>query len=176
MKKAVSMILALILILGVAEIKTGFITLDYNEEATLKGKDDFSLDLYGWRQAGEKFAILRAQQIVQGEMKEDDAIIGHHWFPTASIDFYVARPLGLKTLGYGPLERIHKYRWINDELGGLTQGADYWYLADSHYFIDPQQVFAYTNFKEIKCLGIIPIERNGKTVRNIFVYKCRYLV
>ena len=169
-------VLALILILGIAEIKTGFVTFDRHEEASLRGKDDISLDLYGWRQAGEKFAVLRAQQIAQGEMKETDDIIGHHWFPTASIDYYVARPLGLKVLGYGPLERIHKYRWINDALGGLTQGADYWYLADSHYFIDPEQAYAYTNFKEIKCLGIIPIERHGKVVRNIFVYKCRYLV
>ena len=167
---------ALVIFLGVAEIKTGFFVLDHHEEATLKGKDDLTLDMYGWRQASEKFAALRTQKIAEGEMKESDAIIGHHWFPTASIDYYLGRPLHIKVLGYGPLERIHKYRWINKKQGGFTQGADYWYLADSHYFIDPEQAYAYTNFKEIKCLGIIPIERNGKVARNIFVYKCRSLV
>lgn len=167
---------ALVLVVGTAEIKTGFIQLDKNTESTTLGKDDISLDVYGWRQLSEKFAAFRAAQIENGEMKEEDAIIGNNWFPTASIDYYVARPLQMTVLGYGPLERIHKYLWINEKRGGFTQGADYWYLADSHFFIDPEQAYAYTNFKEIKLLGIIPIERSGKVVRNVFVYQCRHLV
>ena len=168
--------LALILLVGIAEIKTGFIPLDHHTETAMIGKDDISLDLYGWRQAGEKFKAFRAEQIAKGEMKEDDAIIGHHWFPTASIDYYIARPLNLNVLGYGPLEGIHKYHWTNDKRGGFTKGADYWYLADSHYFIDPEKVYVDVNFKEIKLAGILPIERQGKIVRNIFVYECKSLV
>lgn len=168
--------LALILITGVVEIKTGIIPLDRHTEPTMTGKDDITLDMYGWRQAGEKFAAFRAQEIAEGKMKEGDAIIGNQWFPTASIDYYIARPLHLKVLGYGSLERIHKYQWINKERGGFTKGADYWYLADSHYFIDPEQAYAYFNFKEIKLAGIIPIERRDKVVRNLFVYECKSLV
>ena len=167
---------AFVLIVGTAEIKTGFIALDHNTDAKALGKDDISLDLYGWRQLSTKFADFRAEQIAQGVMKEEDAIIGNNWFPTASIDYYVARPLNMTVLGYGPLERIHKYLWINKKRGGFTQGSDYWYLADSHFFIDPEQAYAYTNFKEIQCLGVIPIERNGKVVRNFYVYKCNHLV
>ena len=167
---------ALVLIIGTTEIKTGFIPLDKNIEATILGKDDVSLDLYGWRQLREKFAVFRSEQIENGEMKEGDALIGNNWFPTASIDYYIAQPLNMTVLGYGPLERIHKYLWINEKRGGFTLNDDYWYLADSHFFIDPEQAYAYTNFKEIKLLGIIPIERNGKVVRNIFVYKCHHLV
>ncbi|MBP5572930.1 MAG: glycosyltransferase family 39 protein [Bacteroidales bacterium] len=169
-------VLALILVVGVAEIKTGFIPLDRHEEPQRIGKDDISLDLYGWRQAGEKFAAFRTQEIAEGRMHEGDAIIGNSWFPTASIDYYIARPLGLKVLGYGPLERIHKYQWINEERGGFTKKADYWYLADSHYFIDPEKAYAYVNFKNIELAGVIPIERNGKVVRNLLVYECKSLV
>ena len=169
-------VLALILIVGVTEIKTGIIPLDDNTEATRIGHDDITLDLYGWRQAGAKFADLRAQAIANNEMAVDADIIGNNWFPTASIDYYLAQPLGIATLGYGPLEKIHKYQWINEQRGGFTKGKDYWYLADSHYFIDPLKVYAYTNFKDIKLAGIIPIERNGKIVRNIFVYECKSLV
>ena len=168
--------LALTLILGVTEIKTGFVPLDKNTEATRIGHDDPTLDLYGWRQASAKFADFRAQAIANGELSDDADIIGHNWFPTANIDYYLARPLGIKTLGYGPLEKIHKYLWINEQEGGFTPGKDYWYLADSRYFIDPTTVYAYTNFKDIRLAGIIPIERNGKTVRNIFVYECKSLV
>ena len=173
---AASSLLVLTLVVGVAEIKTGFIPLDRHQEAKELGKDDFSLDLYGWRQAGAKFAAFRAGAIAKGEMEEDDAIIGYNWFPTANIDYYVARPLGLKVLGYGPLEKIHKYQWINKKRGGFEKKANYWYLADSHYFIDPEEVYAYVNFKEIKLAGVIPIERNGKVVRNLLVYECKHLI
>lgn len=169
-------VLLLILVAGTIEIKTGIIPLDNNTEATRIGHDDITLDLYGWRQTGAKFADFRAQAIANGEMTADADIIGYNWFPTANIDYYIARPLDIKTLGYGPLEKIHKYQWINEQCNGFTPGKDYWYLADSRYFIDPMKAYAYTNFKDIKLAGVIPIERNGKTVRNIFVYECKSLV
>ena len=167
---------ALVVLVGTMEIKTGFVPLDHNTEARSLGKDDITLDLYGWRQLGTKFADFRAEQIEKGVMKETDGIIGNNWFPTANLDYYVARPLHMDVLGYGPLERIHKYLWINEKRGGFVLNADYWYLADSHFFIDPEKAYAYTNFKEIRLLGTIPIERNGKVVRNIFVYQCHHLV
>ena len=169
-------LLAITLAVGVAEIKTGFIPLDRHTDARELGKDDFTLDMYGWRQLGPKFEEIRAQEIAAGKMKEEDGIIGNNWFPTANIDYYAARPLGLKVLGYGPLNRIHKYQWINEKRGGFKIGTNYWYLADSHFFIDPEQAYAYVNFKDIELVGIIPITRCGNTVRNIFVYECKGLV
>ena len=169
-------ILALTLILGVAEIKTGFVPLDHHTEATELGKDDPTLDVYGWRQAGEKFAEIYQQEIANGNMQPDDPIIGHKWFPTASFHYYAARPLGINMLGYGSLQDIHKYMWINNIENGFEKGRNYWYLADSHFLLDPEEIYQYTNFLNIKQIAIIPIERNGKTVRNIFVYECESLV
>ena len=169
--------LILTLTMGVLEIKTGFVPLDSHTEPTQIGKSDVTLDMYGWRrQASAKFNEIRAKAITEGEMPEDAGIIGHNWFPTASIHYYIARPLGLKVKGYGHFERIHKYQWINEIEGGFTKGEDYWYIADSHYYIDPDEAYAYTNFKEICLADTIPIERNGKTVRNLFVYECKSLV
>lgn len=168
-------LLALVLALGIAEIKTGFIPLDRHTDPTEVGRDDITLDLYGWRQAGEKFAEIYHHEIERGWMQPDDPIIGHKWFPTASIHYYVARPLGLNVLGYGPLEEIHKYLWINDKEGGFEKERSYWYLADSHFFLDPEKIYKYSNFWKIKLIDIIPIERNGKVVRNIYVYKCLFL-
>lgn len=169
-------ILALTLIVGTAEIKTGFVPLDHHTDAKELGRDDLTLDLYGWRQVGEKFADIYAQEVAKGNMQPNDAIIGHKWFPSASFHYYVARPLNINMLGYGGLKNIHKYMWINNIEGGFEEGRNYWYLADSHFFLDPEEIYKYTNFLNIKQVAIIPIERNGKTVRNIFVYECQSLV
>lgn len=169
-------ILAITVIIGVAEIKTGFVPLDHHSGITKLGKDDPTLDVYGWRQLSKEFQAIREQQIANGEMTENDPIIGHLWFPTANFHYYVARPLDMEVLGYGTLEEIHKYQWINQKTAGYKKGANYWYLADSHYFIDPHEIFAYTNFRHVELVGIIPVTRNGKVVRNVLVYKCKSLV
>jgi hypothetical protein len=168
-------VLAITLIVGVAEIKTGFILLDKHTEPEMLGRDDFTLDMYGWRQLGEKFADFREEKINEGVMKEEDGIVANQWFPLANLDYYVARPLGMRVMGLGWPEFLHKYLWINDERGGFHLGENYWFLSDSRYMKDPKETYQWY-FKEIELAGIIPIERNGKTVKNFFVYTCRDLM
>ena len=167
-------VLLLTLVIGVAEIKTGFIPLDKHTEPEMLGRDDFTLDMYGWRQLGEKFADFREEKIAEGLMKEEDGIVANQWFPLANLDYYVARPLNMKVMGLGWPEFLHKYLWINDERGGFQQGEDYWFLSDSRYMKDPKETYQWF-FKDIELAGVIPIERNGKTVKNFFVYTCKGL-
>ena len=166
--------LLLTLVIGVTEIKTGFIPLDKHNEPEQLGRDDFTLDMYGWRQLGEKFAVFREEKIVEGIMDAEDGIVANQWFPLANLDYYVARPLGVRVMGLGWPEQLHKYLWINDEKGGFHLGENYWFLTDSHYFKDPKETYQWF-FKEIELVGVIPIERNGKTVKNFFVYTCKGL-
>ena len=167
-------VLVITLTIGVAEIKTGFIPLDKHSKPEQLGRDDFTLDMYGWRQLGEKFADFREQKIAEGVMKAEDGIVANQWFPLANLDYYVARPLGLKVMGLGWPEFLHKYLWINDKRGGFKLGKDYWFLSDSRYMKDPKETYQWY-FKEIELVGIIPIERNEKTVKNFFVYTCKGL-
>ena len=168
-------VLMFTLVMGVAEIKTGFIPLDKHTEPEMLGRDDFTLDMYGWRQLGEKFAEFREQKIAEGIMKAEDGIVANQWFPLANLDYYVARPLGMRVMGLGWPEFLHKYLWINDERGGFHLGEDYWFLSDSRYFKNPKETYQWY-FKEIELVGIIPIERGGKTVKNFFVYTCKDLM
>ena len=138
------------------------------------GRDDFTLDMYGWRQLGEKFADFREEKIAEGIMKTEDGIVANQWFPLANLDYYVARPLKMRVMGLGWPEFLHKYLWINDERGGFHLGEDYWFLSDSRYMKDPKETYQWF-FKEIELAGVIPIERNGKTVKNFFVYTCKGL-
>lgn len=173
--KASLLVTFIVSIIGSIEIKTGFVTLDRHTEETELGKDDFTLDMYGWRQLGEKFATFRNEKIAEGIMSENDAIVSNNWFPAANIDYYVARPLGMKVMGLGLPENIHKYLWINEERGGLQVGSDYWFITDSHYYHDPTEIYKNGMFSKIELLGQIPIERNRKTVKNCFIYKCSNL-
>jgi hypothetical protein len=168
-------VLVVVLVIGVAEIKTGFIPLDKHTEPEQLGRDDFTLDMYGWRQLGEKFADFREQKIAEGVMKSEDGIVANQWFPLANLDYYVARPLGMRVMGLGWPEFLHKYLWINDERGGFHLGEDYWFLSDSRYMKDPKETYQWY-FKEIKQVGMIEIERCGKPAKNFFVYTCKDLL
>ena len=167
-------VLLLTLVVGVAEIKTGFIPLDKHTEPEQVGRDDFTVDMYGWRQLGEKFADFRAQKIAEGVMNEEDGIVANQWFPLANLDYYVARPLGLRVMGLGWPEFLHKYLWINDERGGFRLGENYWFLSDSRYMKDPKTTYQWF-FKEIELVGVIEIDRCGKPAKNFFVYTCKDL-
>lgn len=167
-------VLVITLVIGVAEIKTGFIPLDKHTEPEMLGRDDFTLDMYGWRQLAEKFADFRAQKIAEGVMSEEDGIVANQWFPLANLDYYVARPLNLRVMGLGWPEQLHKYLWVNEERGGFQLGEDFWFLSDSHYFKDPKTTYQWF-FKEIELVGTIEIERCGKPVKNFFVYTCKDL-
>lgn len=167
-------VLSLTVVVGVAEIKTGFIPLDKHTEAETLGRNDFTLDMYGWRQLGEKFAAFREEKIAEGLMSEEEGIVADEWFPLSHLDYYVARPLGMRAMGLGWLQWLHKYLWINEERGGFHLGESYWFLTDSRYPKDPKSMYQWY-FEEIEWVGTIEIERCGKPARNFFVYTCKHL-
>ena len=167
-------VLLLTLVIGVAEIKTGFIPLDKHTESEMLGRDDFTLDMYGWRQLGKKFADFREEKIEEGLMQAEDGIVANQWFPLAHLDYYVARPLDMRAMALGQPEYIHKYLWINKDRGGFHLGENYWFLTDSRYFKDPKTTYRWY-FKDIELVGTIEIERCGKPAKNVFVYTCKNL-
>ncbi|MCR5658225.1 MAG: glycosyltransferase family 39 protein [Bacteroidales bacterium] len=167
-------VLIITLVVGVAEIKTGFIPLDKHTEPEMLGRDDFTLDMYGWRQLGEKFAEFREEKIAEGVMKAEDGIVANQWFPLANLDYYVAHPLGMRVMGLGWPEFLHKYLWINDKRGGFHLGENYWFLSDSRYMKNPKETYQWF-FKEIELVGTIEIDRCGKPAKNFFVYTCKGL-
>ena len=161
--------------LGIVEINTGFIPFDWHTEPEKLGRNDFTLDMYGWEQLEEKFATLREEKIAEGVMKAEDGIVADEWFPLANLDYYVARPLGMKVMGVGYLEKLHKYLWINEERGGFQKGEDFWFLTDSRYYKRPEALYP-GGFESMEFIDTITIERCGKPAKNFFVYACKGLI
>ena len=170
-------VMAFVLILGVTEIKTGFIPLNFSERSkTVQryGEGDFTLDMYGWRKIRPEFQSIREEMIEKGEMAESDGMIALNWYPLANMDYYVAYPLGVDMYGFRDPSFIHKYAWINEERGGLELGGDYWFLTESFDYYDPDK-YLKPYFKEIIPTDTITIERGGKTAKYVFVYMLKDL-
>ena len=170
-------VMGFVLIVGVTEIKTGFIPLNFSERSkTLQryGEGDFTLDMYGWRKIRPEFQSIREEMIEKGEMSESDGMIALNWYPLANMDYYVAYPLGIDMYGFRDPSFIHKYAWINEERGGLELGGDYWFLTESFDYYDPDK-YLKPYFKEIIPTDTITIERGGKTAKYVFVYMLKDL-
>lgn len=162
-------LLLLVLVVGFGQITWGWFTLDKHKEFNKMGKDDFSLDMYGWEQLGEKFKTVREQQIEEGNMQLQDPIISYNWFPAAHLDYYVARPININVLAIGSLEKIHKYAWINKDRGGFYKEMNGWYITSSRNFKDPNESMK-NYFSEIGTADTIYIYRNQKHIMNYYIY------
>lgn len=156
-------LLLLVLVLGTGQIKGGWLLYDGSDDPRTLGRKDVSLDMYGWRQLGKKYK------------SNGLPIVSHRWFPAANLDYYVAKPNGLKVLAIGDLSSIHKYAWINKERGGFQEGMDVMYLTMSRDYKDPYDHYR-NYFEEISPVDTIRITRSGKHVQNVFIYQMNNLL
>jgi len=159
--------IVLVLTLGFAQINYGLIDLK-----KYLG-NDLTLDMYGWRKLKEPFGALKEKRESQQLIQKDAPIISYRWFPAAHIDYYVALPNHTFVLGLGPLERIHKYAWINEARGGFKLGMDAWYLAFDYDYVSPDFLKAY--FKESIPTDTITIHRGGQIAKEVYVYMLKDL-
>jgi len=164
-----------IIILGLAQINYGVFNFDKTTDYHRIGKDDPSLDMFGYKQTGKVFKQIVERDIQNGTMSENSFYTGSNWFPLANYDYYAATPAGLKSLGIGKLGKIHKYAWINNDNGGFDYGMDAYYITDSREYNYPDTLF-YSYFEDIIPADTIQIYRNGKIAKRAFVFRMKNLI
>jgi hypothetical protein len=161
----VALLLLFLIIVG------GFTQINYGWIPFKKWKsDDFSVQLYGWRQLGEKFPPIAEKHATDNTMPADAPIITFRWFPAANLDYYVASPSGNKVYALGTLTRIHKYYWIDKERGNLPIGISVYYIAFSDDYQYPGDLFGHF-FDSIDVADTIPIYRGHDLIRKAYVYR-----
>lgn len=154
-----------LLIVASITINTGWLLPDPKVETPeLAGRRDALMDMYGWKQVGRKL-----EQFFKEEQLTELPIVSDKWFPAAHIDYYVAHPLGMKVYGLGNLHDIHKYYWINKEYEALDLQRVL-YITDSRNFRRPSEIYSHL-YQRMECLVVLPVLRNGRTVKNVFVYQ-----
>jgi hypothetical protein len=158
-----------ILVAGTIQIRYGTILpAEKNSDPTNLGHSDFTLDMYGWKQAKIKFSQFLIREKIPDNDTRGVKIIENKWFPAAHLDFYIAHPLNIDIIVPGNIGAIHKYYWIN-KTRHIAPGDRVYFITSSQHYFAPEEFMHY--FTTIIPRDTIPIERNGVTVKNLFIFE-----
>lgn len=167
--RASLLLLVIVLTFGVLQIKTGFIPLsDDNDDKTRYGHNDVTLDMYGWNKMADDFK--NNYSAVNNLPESNDFMLSYRWFPAAHIDYYIARPLGLKTYVWGSPEMTHEFEKINHLNGAIPGGSNAFYITTSRDFRAPSEEMI-SKFTEIMPADTFSILRSGKIAEYWFLYR-----
>ncbi|KAA6439500.1 glycosyltransferase family 39 protein [Dyadobacter flavalbus] len=137
------------------------------------GAGDATLDIYGWDQLKLAFEKIRKEDLRTGRMKADAPMLVHQWFPGAHLYYYVAYPLGMRLIGAGDLNNIHKFWWLNARYGAIAPGEDAYYIAPSTNFSDPALLYT-GSFRQYEKAGVITQYRNSAIARYWYIYRLKH--
>jgi hypothetical protein len=165
-------ILFLALSVGFLEVNTGLLTNSSEDDPRMLGRNNITLDMYGWKQLNVKFSELYDADLFSKNINADAPIIAHRWFPAAHFDYYLAKPNNMNLIAIGSLEQIHKYAWINRQRPALRRGSDAYFITGSRDYKSPDYLLQY--FAYIEKPETIRIFKGNRHVQNFFVYRLRY--
>ncbi|MBO9570751.1 MAG: glycosyltransferase family 39 protein [Chitinophagaceae bacterium] len=132
------------------------------------GKNDVTLDMTGWRQFGNDFSNYYKKEAALNN-KKPKYIFSNYWFPAGHLDFYVAHPMNINVIGFGRVQDIHHFAWLNKYLPPLQQGDWAYYITISNFNEPPPQKLI-ENFREVSTPVLIKQMRNGAIARYFYVY------
>ncbi len=159
-----TLLITLILVIGVGQINYGWIDLKKF------GLDDFSSQLYGWKQLGQKVDKVLQDDLRKDPRMQNSPLLSFRWFPAANLDYYVARPANRKVYALGALERIHKYYWIDNKNGTLRKGTNAYYIGLSDDYNDPRHLYGRL-YDSISSPDTIRIFRGKEMIREAYIYR-----
>jgi Dolichyl-phosphate-mannose-protein mannosyltransferase len=133
------------------------------------GKGDISLDSYGWKEAGEKFAIIYNEKEVNKTIESKPVLVCNNWWG-AHDEYFFARPLGIKMIGLGSVDKLHNYAWKNKmALKGSNMDTAYCIVHSDEYY-DARKTYS-QYYASIDSVTTIKIFRRNKPAHNFHVYK-----
>lgn len=146
-------------------------TLSQQKQGLLTGEGDFTLDMYGWEEAGKKFDSLYKSDVAKKIMPFNAPIIINKWFPGAHTDFYIANKTKQPTFGIGRLFDLHQYYW-SDKYKKPLQNDDAAYLIVPSNLYNREtlhEVNKYFNYYEMPV--ILSLLRNGVLCKYLYVFR-----
>ena len=151
-------------------------TLSPKKSGQQMGDGDFTLDIYGWKQAGQKIDSVHKDDIAQHIMPADAPIIVNKWFPAAHIDFYIASLTRQQTYALGNLFDLHQYHWLNQYKKPLKQGDPAYFIIPSNLYKQEDIDQLKKNFTSISPPTVVPIFRSGAICKEYFIFRLKGFV
>ena len=134
------------------------------------GDGDLTLDMSGWKQAGDEFQNIYKNDVKNGVMPASADMICYKWFPAAHEDYYFCRPIGMQMIGLGSAFDLHEYIWYNNYRKNLGTYDKVYCVVPSNENYDPK--VTYSGFYDhIDSITAIPGFRKGKLARSFYVYR-----
>lgn len=140
-----------------------------SKQAQKFGEDDFTLDLFGWRQFSTEFTTWLREQERTKMVSTNLPFVSNKWFPAAHIDFYVATPLNKPLIGVGRIVDLHQYYWLNKLRPELQMGDSALCVVPSNYYMILPESYL-RNFDSVDELHIFHSRRSGAEARYFTVY------
>ena len=129
------------------------------------GKNDPTLDMFGWDQIKDKLVAIEKKDKRLAHLP----LVSYKWFPGAHLDYYVANPTNKNIYVLGNIDAIHKYYWINQKKRPLVEGEDAIYITHSRNFRSPTKTMS-NYFRENELMSKFPVIRGGETVEYGYIY------
>lgn len=146
-----------------------FSTIDKSVNPTSLGREDLTLDIYGWKQVQIKFKELNVKYIEENRVGIDAPIISNKWYNAGHIDYYIGRTLNKNVFAAGNLNDIRNYLYVNRNRGNLKSVESAYYITPSRDFKNPEELFG-SSYSKIIPLDTIRVTRLQDTVENVFIY------
>jgi len=133
------------------------------------GFGDNSLDLYGWKNAGEKFDSMYTAQIANHSITPNTPMVCNNWWG-AHVEYYYCRPLHIKMIGLGDIMDLHEYTWMNALRKDSVNMQNAFCIVPSFGPYNPRIAFK-NYYSSIDSRTTIPVIRGGEPAANFYVYK-----
>ena len=132
------------------------------------GTNDLSLDVYGWKEAGEKFDSMYISQQQNNSIPQHTPVVCHKWWG-AHIEYYFCRPINIKMIGLGNIMDLHEYMWMNDLRKDSVNMQEAFCIVPSDEFYNVKKAYKnyYTN---VDSIANIQTFRGDKPAHNFYVY------
>ena len=131
-----------------------------------------TLDLSGWNDFSNTFAIQVKQDIDSGKMKRNAFLVVDKWFPGGHLEFYTVPKTHLTLIGIGNLDDLHKFAWLNKQRPALQIGDDAYCVVPSNLPLNVSADYG-QYFTTIELSKVINQKRGGGIVRYFYVYRMK---
>lgn len=147
-----------------------FRTSTISSNPTELGRNDVTLDMFGWKQIAKRFSELNEKYVIENIVKSDVPIISNKWYNAGHIDYYLGRFMDKRVYCAGYMNDMRNYLFVNRVRGDMNMGDDAIYISPSRDYKNSQELLK-SSFEKIIPLDTIRVRREGEVVENVFLYK-----